>query len=97
MTIIVKNNTLKIWNREEGIYTELSEELFGILFHEIINNISPNIWSRNYERNVLEGLYRSVNRVSQEEVLENYGLSTLFCTIFIRPFLINDIQQVSYN
>lgn len=71
-TIIMLDNELKIYNRREGIYEDLTEELFGIIFHYIINNIMKDSWNKNYEKNVLDGLYRSVDRVNKTPLLENY-------------------------
>lgn len=71
-TIIMLDNEFKIYNKREGIYEDLTEELFGIIFHYIINSIMKDSWNKSYEKNVLDGLYRSVDRVNKTPLLENY-------------------------
>lgn len=39
----------------------------------------------------------TVNQLYEKYMSQKSGLSTLFCTIFIRTFLINGIPQESYN
>lgn len=60
---VVKDGSLMVLNRKEGIYEELTEALIGMLLKYLMNNAIPDSWKKVYEKDILDGLLREIPRV----------------------------------
>ncbi len=65
------NGALCIYNRLSGLWECLTNLLLGTLLMVIMNKIVPQSWQSHYEKEVFEGLERSVPRIHGLEMPED--------------------------
>lgn len=65
------NGSLCIYNRLSGLWECLTNRLLGTILMVIMNKIAPQSWQAHYEKEVLEGLERSVPRIRGLEMSED--------------------------
>jgi len=68
--LIIMNGILLVYNQNEGIWLELTEELQGTILHYLMNDSIKDSWKKTYERDIIDGLMREVPRMNKQIIYE---------------------------
>ncbi len=99
------DGVLSLYNRQTGIWEELTESLFGTLLRYLLNSIIPNSWKMFYEKEVYAGVIREapiMERTEKSELLIPlgegvYDLSQEKMLAYEPDFLFTRKSNVNYD
>lgn len=88
---VVSDNELMVFNRKEGIYERLTDELLGTILRYLMNLAIEDSWRKYYEKDISDGLYREVPRIN------NSNMDDSLVAVNNGIFNLKTNELISYN